>query len=134
VGREEAFYKACYDAVCQLDQDGFTALIDDDGRDALAQLTQAYDHITAPTLPPRLLRNPDLQLQDAAPGQKLVNSYSAYDTMVLPDDLLALLDAFTPDKTLDEVRAHLKTHADAELDDDFLIELYQYRLLIEPED
>lgn len=132
-GREEAFYVACHEKVRAMSAEEFKALIDEseDGKDALAALTSAYEKVTKPRLLPLLVVNPELK-KDVVEGGVAVASYSRYDVLRLSNDLMAVLGELRADEPVTEMIARMKRDHDVEIPPDMLLELQMHEVIVPP--
>ena len=131
-GRELDLYRACYRHVLALDGARFEALIAGDAADGLAVVRDAAARIDTPTLPHHLVLGPDLTAQPRD-GGLLVSTYCDYDPLMLSPALYEILQRFTADVSVAQVRAHLVEEEGVELPDSLLLMLHQMRVLVEPE-
>ncbi|MCB9642849.1 MAG: hypothetical protein H6728_07195 [Myxococcales bacterium] len=134
VGREKDFFVQCYQVVQGIDRATFEDIKTEQESQEYEEIEQRYNTLQTPVLPPRLIRNPEMQVQDAIPGYKLVISYSRFDVLMLPEELVAALEMFTKDRSIEEARQEIAQRYEIEFEDESLIELYQYRLLTTPDD
>lgn len=132
-GDERAFYQRSYQLVSELKGDEFERLLGLDGTLEQAILDRLYQKATAFELPPILRFNPSATVSWLPDGSVALACYSEYDGVALPGNAYELLIRFTGREPVAEVRRRMREEKQADIDDDILLELYHYRVLIEPE-
>lgn len=131
-GEERAFYRRTYDLVSGLSAEDFNRILGLDGTLEQAILERLHRKATAPTLPKVLRFNPSATVSWLPDGSVALACYSEYDAVALPGNAYELLIRFTGQEPVAEVRRKMREEKQADIDDDILLELYQYRVLIEP--
>src|SRR5271169_65518 len=105
-GREKEFYRACAGLVEPLGWDEVLGICGPRVR-VLAQLVRdAYEHLVSDAIPERL-RLGSVGLASAAGGKYLVVSYSPYDPVMVPEQLVGVLRYFDGRPTEDALTAIL---------------------------
>lgn len=132
-GEERAFYRRTHELVTGLTADDFQRIIGLDGTIEQAILERLHRKATSPALPRTLRFNPRATVSWLADGSVALACYSEYDAVALPGNAYELLIRFTGKDPVEEVRRVMREEKHADLDDDILLELYQYRVLIEPD-
>lgn len=135
-GREEEYYIKCYETVAALTQAELDAIIaaHDQAGNAAARLRAAMDAyrvVSAPTLPERLMANPQMGEKEVEAGV-LVQTYSRYEPTLLTRDLRDVVRAFDGASTVAETRAKLEREMGVDIPEGMLIALHQLRILIPP--
>ncbi|MBU51169.1 MAG: hypothetical protein CL920_20980 [Deltaproteobacteria bacterium] len=131
-GKEEAFYRACYDAACALTKQDFDNIMQEELDETLPQLAHLYNKVTSPTLPQFLIPHPELTIQQMNDELSLFVAYSRYDPVLLPKEVEDLIQAFSAEETVQETLQRLYDEQEIEVEEAFLIGLHQLRILIEP--
>ena len=129
IGREEALYRACFDAVRALDANGLERVLGFDGVAGIARLQKLHDVMTETALPDRLRFNPGATVKWLGDGSVAFASYSEFDAVALPGEAYALLTLFDGRATTGAVRERMRRERGADLDDDVLRVLYRQRVL-----
>ena len=129
-GREEEFYRRCYEAVQGLDAVEFGRLLGEEATERLETLVAAHTRATTDHLPEGLVMNPDLDLQPAPEGA-VACGYRTYDPIFLSEALLAVLGTLRADETLAAAKARL-ARDEIEVPEDLWLFLYRQRILVEP--
>lgn len=134
LGREEEFYIACYNKVRNLDRQKFAKLIDETprGRETMSELRTRYAALSLPVIPEKLSLNRKMRRLPVANGVAVTTTYNAYDSMVLEKELFDVLEKFTYDKTVNEIRKDLLDQDGIEFADDLLIHLSRHGILVPP--
>lgn len=134
VGREEEFYIACFNKVRNLTRQQFAKLIDDTpkGRAALLELRSAYVMLSTPKIPERLAINQKMRRLPIANGVAVTTTYNSYDSMVLEKDLWDVLERFSYDTTVADLRKRLLEEEGLEFADELLVHLTRHGILVEP--
>jgi len=105
-GREKEFYRACAELVAPLRWDAVLGICGPRVR-VLSQLVRdAYEHLVSDAIPERL-RLGSVQLTSAADGKYRVTSYSPYDPVMVPEELVSALRFFDGRPTEDALTAIL---------------------------
>lgn len=105
-GREREFYRACAKLVEPLDWDEVLGICGPSVR-VLAQLVRdAYEHLASEAIPERL-RLGSVALASAENGKYRVMSYSPYDPVMVPEQLVGALSYFDGRPTEDALTAIL---------------------------
>ena len=131
-GREAEFYVRCFEVVRGLSREGFEELSSgEEASNRLRKLAAAREAMVSPTLPERLVPNPEMTSDETATGV-LVVTYSRYEPLMLTPDLFAVVRAFGEGGTVAEVRERLLREHDVEVPDALLVGLYQFRVLVPP--
>ncbi|HYI00553.1 hypothetical protein [Hyalangium sp.] len=131
VGREEEFYRRCYESVWALSSEEFENLLGIDGLVELSILKRLHGAAVTASLPKMLKLNPSATLQWLPDGSLALASYSEFDAVALPGAAYELLVAFTGKEPVETVRQRLRDEKQADLHDDILVELYRHRILID---
>ena len=134
VGREEAFYIACYEKVRGLDRAEFARNIDDspEGRGYLAQLEAKYDAIPSKELPLTLIRSKNMKKR-ITDDAIVVTSYNPFDAFSMEKELFEVLGKFKETETVEENLRRLDTEEDIQLAPELLHYLYVHGVLVAPE-
>lgn len=134
VGREEEFYIACYNKVRNLSRQQFAKLVDETprGRELLSDLRKTYAALSLPVIPERLTLNRKMRRLPVANGVAVTTIYNVYDSMVLEKELFEVLEKFTYDKTVNEIRKDLLDEQGIEFADELLVHLSRHGILVGP--
>ncbi|HEX2572666.1 MAG TPA: hypothetical protein VH877_24165 [Polyangia bacterium] len=130
VGREEEFYRRCYELVQGLDTAEFGRVLGEEAAESLEALVAAHARATTDRLPEVLVLNPDLDLQPAPEGA-VACGYRTYDPLFLSDALLEVIRTLRPDETLAAAKARLAAD-EIELPEELWLLLYRQRVLVDP--
>lgn len=129
-GREEEFYIACHEHVTSLARERYEAIVGGDALDQhTAAVAAAYRAIASPTLPERLMPNPEMGAKVVGSGV-LVRTYSHYEPLLLTDALHDVVREFGPSETVAEVRQRLVRQQQLDVPEDLILGLYQMRVLV----
>ena len=105
-GREKEFYRASAELVAPLDWDAVLGICGPAVRVLLGLVRDAYDHLVSDAIPERL-RLGSVALTHAAGGKFRVVSYSPYDPVMVPEELVSALGTFDGRPTEDALTAIL---------------------------
>ncbi len=125
-GREEELYKSAYNLVHRLSTEEFDKINGITARMLLKQLEDARGKMTA--IPATLIKNPDLTFREAGEDNYTVHLESIDASFQVPK---VLLDSFDGGGTNKEVRELLEKTFKVEIDDEFILTLYHYNILVE---
>ncbi len=133
-GREEEYYVACYNKVRNLSRQQFAKLVDEtpEGRAALSELRKRYAALSLPVIPEKLALNRKLRRLPVANGVAVTATYNSYDSMVLEQELFDVLEKFSYDHTVTDVRKDLLEADGIELADELLVHLARMGILVPP--
>lgn len=129
-GRESEFYQRCFAEVDALDQTTFEHLTGVETLVGLERLKRAHRTAIQPELPERLCLSSSLKVFDLPEAAVAVSAYSEYDPLRLPREVFLLLREFDGQATTNTVRTRLAEEKGCEFEDDLLVLLMQYRILI----
>ncbi len=129
-GREEAFYRRCFELVSALNDDAIAALLGQEGKLALAVLEKKHQAATNETLPTTLKWNTNTTVRWSQGGSVSLAAYSELDGVSLDGSAYALLVCFDGTKPVEEVRARLRSEKQADLSEEVLMTLHRHRILI----
>jgi hypothetical protein len=134
VGKEEAFYLACAEAVRGLGREGFARIVDASVtvRDCHAQLMAHYDKIARPDAPATLVPNPRMRAANID-GTMAVTTYNPCDSYGLPKDVYDALQSFEPDVPVKKIVKRLKQKKGIEIGAELLADLVMHAVLVTPE-
>ncbi len=130
-GREDDFYRACFDTIRALSPEQVEKIMGLDGVIELKVLEKSLRDAVAPQLPKVLKLNPEATVKWLADGSVALGAYSEYDAVALPGLAYALLVEFTGREPVEAVRERLRKEKQADLHEDILLELYRHRILTE---
>lgn len=133
VGREEEFYRRCYEWVGTVSASEFAKNVDQskDGTAVLEKLVAKYELLQSKVLPNTLVRN--ARMREAHVGDKvIVTSYHRFDSFALDKDLFEVCGMFKADQTLEENLEHLQRDEGIELTPDLIEYLFAAGVLVEP--
>jgi hypothetical protein len=130
-GREEEFYKRCFELVRDLDSQKLNAILGLDGQIFFQRLEKSYDAAVHPKLPKLLQLNANATVKWMRDGSVALGQYSEYDALALPGEAYDLLKVFTGHEPVDAVRERLRNEHSADLSEEVLLTLYQHRILTE---
>ena len=105
-GREKEFYRASAEIVAPLDWDAVLGICGPAVRVLSGLVRDAYDHLVSDAIPERL-RLGAVALTHAAGGKFRVVSYSPYDPVMVPEELVSALGTFDGRPTEDALTAIL---------------------------
>lgn len=134
VGREEEFYRACYETVQRMTPEEFTAKIDThpQTRGLLGVVDHRLDVVERRTaLPDRLVRAQDLKTREAG-DNVVVASYSNSDSFSMDRELFDVLAKLDPKKTLAQNLTRLDQEDGVVLEPDLLQYLFTHGVIVEP--
>lgn len=129
LGREEEFYKRCYEIVRGLSAADVSRLLGLDGEIKLGEFRRRLEAATLETLPERLVFNNKTMVRWLADGDVALAAYSEYDALALPGAVYPLLVAFDGRSSTAETRARLRSQFQADIGDEILLTLYRHRIL-----
>jgi hypothetical protein len=130
-GREAAFYRECAARVEALSWTEVCAIGGPIAQARREILLRSYNALVWPQVPPRLEAAP-LSRGPARPGSRAsVLTYNPYDTLLLADELMALLHHFDGRQT-DEVIAEIEEVHGVVLEASLVQRLADFRILREP--
>ena len=132
VGREEEVYLQSYRLVSELTREEFEKLVGITSRIQLAQLEQKRRHMMNSALPATLKRNPGLQVSRSGDDYLLV-THSKWQPIRLQRPIYEILDYFDGRQTNEEVLRRIRVEKKAQLEQDLLVHLFHFRILVPPE-
>jgi hypothetical protein len=130
-GREEAFYKGCFEIAQTLGQEDVKQVLGFDGVAGLARLERLFATMNATDLPDVLTFNASATVKWLPDDTVAFGSYSEFDAVALPAEAHALLVAFDGTQPVATVRERLRRERGADLDDEVLRVLWRHRVLVE---
>ncbi|WP_176736341.1 hypothetical protein [Oligoflexus tunisiensis] len=128
-GREEEFYRNCYEIVSGLSALDVQKILGLDGRIKSIDVQRKLDVCKETELPDRLKLNPQVTMRWLESGEIALSAYSEYDALALPGIVYPMLVAFDGRQSLAETRRTLQREYQADLADEVLLALYRYRIL-----
>ena len=132
-GREEEYYRRCFEVVSALDPAEARAACGIRLTVREAALAACRDTIAAPSLPDPLLRNPRLETWPGPDGTVTVVGFSGNQPVRLRREVLRLLDDFDGRTPTADVLAGIVSREGLTLSPGLLLRLWQQRLLIAPD-
>jgi Fe-S-cluster containining protein len=130
-GREETFYQETCGIVRAMSPDEFERA----GGVALDVLRKRLESLCAKmlsdALPPRLRRNPKLQVDASADGGHYLTGYSPLDPLHAPAYILEIADYFDGDHEAEAVVEIIRSETGVYVSPGLIHALYRYRILIE---
>ncbi len=102
---------------------------DENHAERLRKLEMAHEAMLRPSLPERLAPNPEM-VTEAKEDGVLAVTYSRYEPLVLTRDLFEVVQAFSHEATVSEVRERLRREHDVEVPEELLLGLVQFRVLV----
>jgi Fe-S-cluster containining protein len=133
VGREEEYYRACFEAVSGVSAAQLEQLLGLDGTIELKVLERLYSQAVSPRLPRVLKFNPGATVKWMPDGSVALGAYSENDAVALPGAAYGLLVEFTGREPVQVVRERLRQEKQADLMEDVLLVLHQHRILVDAE-
>ncbi|NUP07875.1 MAG: hypothetical protein HOW73_17655 [Polyangiaceae bacterium] len=133
LGREEAFYIACHEAVSSLDAARVAEILDATPRakELSSEMEEKYDALTKPKLHERLVRNRKLEVVPAT-GGVVVTSYSRYDPFFMSEALAQVVDGFREDEPVRETLARLKRDEGLDVPEELVMRLQMLDVVVPP--
>ena len=129
VGKEEEYYIRAFDIISKLSKSEFEKITGTAQMVNLKKLENAYEKMMYPILPGKLKRNVGIEINKLADGS--YNLALGAALFNLPDFAYEILMVFDGALTNKEVILKALNEKNIELEEDFLIGLYQNRFLIE---
>lgn len=138
VGREEAFYLACRDAVEGIDAATFRAVVlDTEKGQAVSELLRiAYQRATRPVLAERLIPADDLRpAKVAGPNGDsfVVIPYSSYDAQQLSESLWLVVNQLRAEETVSDFVDRIRREHEVEVPKELLLQLQVMGIIVPPE-
>lgn len=128
VGKEEEFYKKSYEIVSSLSQDDYDRIGGMNQKVFLAWLKKRYQEVVAPAMPALLRSNPEMKSFQGADGKYIVKTEAGFFT--IEPALHEVIGMFDGRRSVDEVRTMVREKWNTEFGDDFLIPMFQNRMLV----
>lgn len=133
VNREEDFYKETYRLVAALTPRPFKKIAGISQKILLEEVKIKQKSLLKPNLPKILKRNPNLHVEKRGDDSYHLVGYSPLDPLEVSKRIYDLLDFFDGKRTNKEACRFIQEHIGAMPDQDLLISLYQFRMLINNE-
>lgn len=131
-GKEEAFYRACHEAVSALSADDVARILGFDGVVSLTELERQRERALSEKVPGTLRFNPATTVKWLPDGTVALGAYSELEAVALPGHAYGILLAFDGRDPIADVRTRLRDEHGVDLDDDLIVLLYRHRVLVEP--
>jgi len=133
VNREEDFYKETFRLVSALTLKTFEKIAGISQKVLLEEVKMKQKSLLKPNLPKILKRNPSLRVEKKGDESYCLVGYSALDPLEVSKRIYDLLDFFDGKRTNQQVCRLIRKHIGAMPDQDLLISLYQFRVLVNNE-
>lgn len=129
-GKEEAFYKECYNRIRQLGKDEFLNIEGIEQKIFLQELEQVYEQLMSVPVPPLLKKNPELSVVKISDDAYLLSGYSPFDPSKVSKRLYDCLDYFDGIQGSEEACRRCHNDLNVRLTAELLKKLYQFRILV----
>jgi hypothetical protein len=130
VDREEEFYKKTFRMVSALTPRAFEKLAGISQKILLEELKVKQKNLLQPKLPKILKRNPSLRVEKKGDDSYYLIGYSPFDPLEVSKRVYDILDFFDGRRPLREACRLIRQHMGAMPDQDLLISLCQFRMLV----
>lgn len=129
-GREEKFFEESFSLVSSLTRRRFESLAGITERILLDGVKERYTDLVRPRPPRVLRRSPGLRQEKTADGEYILAGYSLLDPFRVSERVYRLLDFFDGRRPNSEVCRLVREEMGVHPDDELLLDLYSFRILV----